>query len=254
MAEEDVWSRQDAGNEHLQLSGVGILSDLTDKWARKSTQDTCLIGRMCEKHGPYCSIKRPDLTKLADQCAPARYWTIPFAVFCKRCKSVPWLFAGVQNWFALLKMQEGSSSSASRVLGEIAAFSRLKCCPRIWMPWYFLPLCVILSTIYSPIPKGSQGNDGDPFYERLRLVESLRSTRRNKILGVCLNSKSKLFFSNISQVICSTSLVPKSSFSMFAPGTCVFLRITSRIKMGRRCTNTGWKVCDTSELWAGICC
>ncbi|KAK2517272.1 hypothetical protein Q9233_013300 [Columba guinea] len=41
----------------------------------------------------------------------------------------------------------------------------------------------------SPISKGSQGNDGDPFYERLRLVESLRSTRRNKILGVCLNMR-----------------------------------------------------------------
>lgn len=66
VVEEDVWSGEDAEKEttHLQLPRAGISSDLTDKWAPEAAQDTCLIGRMCRKHGPHCFIKRPDLTKL----------------------------------------------------------------------------------------------------------------------------------------------------------------------------------------------
>lgn len=157
MAEEDVWSGEDTGKGYLQLPGVGVLSDLRDKWAPKATQDTCLIGRMCRKHGPYSFIKRPDLTKLIYQCVATRYWTIHFAVVCKRCKSMSWLFEGVQNWFALLKMEEHSSSCAGRVLSKIAAFSPLKCCPHIWIQQYFLPLGFSLCNIKNNLQPAYKG-------------------------------------------------------------------------------------------------
>lgn len=125
-----------------RIPGVGILSDLRDKWTPKATQDTCLIGGTCRTRDPYWVIKRPDLTKLTYQCGAPRYWTPRSAVVCKRCKSMSCLFEGVQNWFALLKMEECSSLRASRVLSKVATFSCLKCCPHIWVlfppSWVFI--------------------------------------------------------------------------------------------------------------------
>lgn len=68
-----------------------------------------------------------------------------------------WLSEGVPNWFALLKMEEGSSSSAGRVPSKIAAFGPLNAGLTFGYSTassLSASRCVILGIIYSPLQRG----------------------------------------------------------------------------------------------------